>query len=231
MDAVILDNIEAEINAEKLARKLRIKRGSAISWESFKSLVNEAVQIARPKALYKMAYVDAAREEAVVLDGIELRSLVLAVNLAEVQRVFPFVATCGSELARWAMSKDDVVERFWAEAIMDRALFSAVHFLEEHIKQRYLVGKTAMLSPGSLDDWPVEEQSPLFSLLGDTEEHIGVRLTDSLMMDPVQSLSGILFPVEVDFAACQLCPRENCPKRRAPYDRELYDKRFRLHKS
>jgi len=227
VDAVVLDNIEAKINIEELGKKLQIKTDRTELIESFKGFVRQALEVARPKALYKAVYINAKSDDTVVIDGIALRSRVLAVNLTDVHRVFPFVATCGNELADWAMSRDDILELFWADAITDNALLSAMRVMEEHIERRYLIGKTAVMSPGSLEDWPIQEQSPLFSILGDTEKLIGVRLNEALMMDPVQSLSGILFPVEVDFATCQLCSRENCPKRRAPYDKDLYDKRFR----
>jgi hypothetical protein len=227
MDAVVLDNIEAKFNVESLIRKLRIKRDRADLVDSFEWFVKQALQVARPKALYKAVYLDVRTDDTVVIDGVALKSRVLAVSLVDIHRVFAFVATCGNELAHWAMSKDDILERFWADAITDDALLSAMKFMEEHIKRCYLLEKTAMMSPGSLEDWPIQEQGPLFSILGDTERLIGVRLNETLMMQPVQSVSGILFPVEVDFATCQLCPRENCPKRRAPYDKHLYEKRFR----
>jgi hypothetical protein len=74
------------------------------------------------------------------------------------------------------------------------------------------------MSPGSLEDWPITEQPKLFSLFGNTERVIGVRLTDSLLMVPRKSISGILFPSEENFISCRLCPREVCPSRKAPYD-------------
>jgi hypothetical protein len=89
------------------------------------------------------------------------------------------------------------------------------------------LGKTAVMTPGSIDDWPIQEQKPLFTILGGIEAAIGVRLRDSFMMEPRQSVSGIVFPTAIDFQTCMLCPRQKCPKRRAPYDRNLYEQRFR----
>jgi hypothetical protein len=109
---------------------------------------------------------------------------------------------------------------------MDRALTRACNFLEEHLKELYGLDKTGMMSPGSLIDWPVEEQRPLFSILGDIQGSIGVHLTEGLMMDPVQSVSGILFPTDEEFEECSLCPREDCPKRRAPFEEHLYETRY-----
>jgi len=45
-----------------------------------------------------------------------------------------------------------------------------------------------------------------------------VRLTESLLMIPRKSASGIYFPTEVSFSSCQLCPRERCDNRKAGYD-------------
>jgi predicted transcriptional regulator len=84
-----------------------------------------------------------------------------------------------------------------------------------------------MMNPGSLTDWPLREQRALFSLLGDVQATVGVELTNSLLMVPTKSVSGIFFPAEESFASCQLCPREACPNRRAPYDPELYDRKYR----
>jgi hypothetical protein len=44
-----------------------------------------------------------------------------------------------------------------------------------------------------------------------------VRLTESMLMIPRKSVSGIFFPSEEGFVACQLCERENCPSRKAPF--------------
>ena len=72
------------------------------------------------------------------------------------------------------------------------------------------------MNPGPLKDWPLGEQRQLFFLFGDVKQAIGVELTESFLMYPVKSVSGIIFPTEVNYENCQLCPRENCPGRRAP---------------
>jgi hypothetical protein len=77
------------------------------------------------------------------------------------------------------------------------------------------------MSPGSLKDWAIKNQRPLFSILGDVEASIGVRLNESLLMTPGKSLSGIYFPTEIPFYSCQLCPQKDCPSRRAVYNEKL----------
>jgi len=60
------------------------------------------------------------------------------------------------------------------------------------------------------------------------EDLIGVTLTESMLMIPRKSISGIFFPTERMFFSCQLCPRENCPARESSYDETLKEK-YGLH--
>jgi hypothetical protein len=82
------------------------------------------------------------------------------------------------------------------------------------------------MAPGSgaADVWPITQQRALFSLFGGREkvaELIGVRLTDTCLMLPIKSVSGIFFQTDTTFETCQLCPRDACIGRRAPYDQGL----------
>lgn len=208
-----------------MLQKLRVKEGTG-SARSVERLLKEAEAVAKPKALYGVAYVDQRAEESVEVGGQTFESRVLRVNLDPVHRIFPYVATCGTELDEWSSSIDDMLESYWADAIKEMALRGAMHALSDHLEQRFRPGRMSRMSPGSLEDWPIFEQRKLFALLGDTEAAIGVRLTDSMIMVPLKSLSGIWFPTEVDFASCQLCPREICSGRRAPYDETLYERKY-----
>jgi cobalamin-dependent methionine synthase I len=118
------------------------------------------------------------------------------------------------------------LHRYWGEITNEMALRTAAHALHEHMAEQYRPGHVSTMSPGSLSDWPLQEQRPLFALLGAPEQTIGVRLTASLLMVPMKSASGIGFPTEERFESCQLCPREDCPGRRAPYDKGLYERKY-----
>ena len=115
---------------------------------------------------------------------------------------------------------------FWAETIKEFSLGSATARFLAHVEKTFQVGASSSMNPGSLPDWPLPQQAPLFQLLGDVAGAIGVTLSDSFVMLPTKSVSGILFPTEHDFASCQLCQREECPNRRAPYDPELFERRY-----
>jgi cobalamin-dependent methionine synthase I len=120
----------------------------------------------------------------------------------------------------------DPLREYWLEEVKAMALGAARSHVREHIDRKYRPGKMSNMAPGSLEDWPVTQQTQLFSLLGDVEGAIGVTLTDSFLMVPLKSVSGMLFPTERSFESCQLCPREGCPGRAAPYDEHLWDQRY-----
>jgi hypothetical protein len=98
--------------------------------------------------------------------------------------------------------------------------------MEEDLSNRFNLGKTATMNPGSLLDWPISEQKKLFKLMGDTVKSLNVELTDSFLMIPTKSISGIKFLTESNYENCILCPREKCPNRRTEYDPGSLDPRF-----
>ncbi len=220
---VTLMDIPFHIDQDRLAEQLRIRAGSSYL-KDLARLCSQALAIGRPKAYYRPAYIEARGDDYIVADGVRLSSRVLSVNLAEVNRVFVYVGTCGQELETWATAFDDLLLRFWADAISELAMRTAVDSMRQHLAEHYHIGHTVQMNPGSLTDWPLTEQRPLFKLLGDVQSAVGVRLTDSLLMLPRKTVSGIEFPMEANFASCQLCPRQKCPGRRAEFDPAAYEK-------
>ncbi len=225
MKPVIFDNIPFNVNEDSIEYALKTKVGKS-SAEAFGKLLEVAQGIAKPKTLYKMAYIDAKGEDSVEIEGHIFQSRILRVHLEDVHRVFLYVATCGEELYAWKNAMDDQLDHFYADVINGMALDVAREYLIAHIEEQYQLAKTSAMAPGSLEDWPIQAQRPLFNLLGETEKTIGVRLTDSLLMVPNQTVSGIRFPSEHDFKSCQLCSRERCQGRSAPYNEDLYAMRF-----
>jgi len=227
----VLDSIPFKPDLLSLQEALRIKPGSTRS-EEFLEFVKQAQKFARPKAIYKIAFVEEKGDAHVIVDGIRLDSRVLRVNLENAHRVFPYIITCGMELEIWQEELDDFLHRFWVDAIKESALEAGFKAFEDHLNSNYKPGPLSGMNPGSLEDWPLPQQHELFSLLSEdnnpagVEMMIGVQLTDSFLMLPNKTVSGILFPTETSFASCQLCPREICPNRRAPYDASLYAEKY-----
>lgn len=219
-----LSDIPFELDLVSIAKTVHVEPDSP-DGRTLCELIEQARQIARPKAMYKEAFIDAKGAETVTVEGITFTSRMLRANLEPVERFFPFIATCGHELDTTRLPADDFLVEFWWDAIKAVLLGCAIRHLNEHLKRRFALGKTASMSPGSadIDVWPIEQQRELFALLGDVKGRIGVELTESFLMKPNKTVSGICFATEVDFHSCQVCRREGCPSRTAPFDPALWN--------
>jgi hypothetical protein len=215
----LLDAIPFVPDSARLMESLHLASDAPEAAE-FLALLDLLKPAARPRAMYAVAYIDGRDEGSVTVDGVTYRSRVLARNLADLHRVFPYIASCGPELDKAADAGGDCLIQFWIDAIKTDALMAARAFLVDHLTRIYATGSLSSMNPGSgdADIWPIEEQRLLFGYLGDTESIMGVRLTPSCLMLPNKSVSGILFPSEITFTTCSLCHREGCIGRRAEFD-------------
>ena len=211
----ILGPIPVELDVDKVQKKIHAPKRTDIE-----DMVALALSLAEPRAAFAAAYVDAKGADEVVIAGNHFRSRVLRKNLDDVGRVFPVVLTVGPRLEAAADSAD-MLARYYLDMIANLILAEARHHLIRHLCKRFGVEKLAWMSPGSLQEWPLEQQRPLFALLPGVEDRLGVRLTDSCLMLPRKSVSGIYFPSESSFFSCRLCPRERCESRKARYDEAL----------
>ncbi|MEW5900152.1 MAG: vitamin B12 dependent-methionine synthase activation domain-containing protein [Acidobacteriota bacterium] len=219
----ILKNIPIRLDFNELAKRLRFKPGGSGS-PNLEELVEIAQSLIEPRAVFQASFTGEKRKNTVTVDGVVFSSRVLRVNLEKAHKVFPYVLTVGKALEEKASSFHDLLRQYFLEEIANIALGKALQLLGEQIRKEHGLPQLSDMSPGSLEDWPITEQPKLFSLFGDTEKSVGVRLTESLLMIPRKSISGILFPTEETFLSCQLCPRHVCEGRRAPYDRVLRKK-------
>jgi hypothetical protein len=212
---------------EELQAQLAIKPGSR-SEATFVDLINQVEGIARPKALYRIAYVEKLGTQEVTIDNATFHSPALRANLENIGRVFPYIATCGREVDTFLTDTKDFILVYWLNALKLALLRISVAYLHQTIQDRYRLTNLSAMNPGSgeANVWPIEEQGPLFTLFGGlpaVEGAVGVQLLPSYMMIPEMSISGILFPSETTYYNCQLCQREGCPSRRAPFDAHLWE--------
>ena len=214
----VLDSIKITLSADDVGLVLHIRPGSS---ESVRGLLDEALPLLRPRAFFRDARIGRREDAALEIGGIRFSSRLLVHNLEGTDLVFPFVLTVGEGLEKAASAQGDLLRQYYLETIADLALSAAAEGLKAHIQGLFGLKKLGLMDPGSLEDWPIAEQAPLFALLGDTEGRLGVRLTDSLLMVPRKSISGILFPSEESFTSCRLCPRNPCQGRRVDYEPEL----------
>lgn len=225
MSLTVIDKIPFSPDADKLVERLKLGEMGGYDKEAGE-LVGLAARIARPRACYAMYGVEKTGEATVVIAGQSFESRILRVNLEHSDRAVLFVATCGTELEQWAESHEDMLLRWVAEELCREALRTGMLALDRAVNP-LLDGKYKVtMNPGSLEDWPLQQQRLLFEALDTVTEAIGVELTESSLMRPRKSLSGIRFSSPVPYANCKLCPRRDCPGRRMPFDRQAFEQEY-----
>ncbi len=219
-----LAHIPLALDVGALLRRVRLEPGTDDA-RAFERLVDRARAVGRPKALYAESFIEARGADTVCIGGIVFTSRLLRATLDRLQRVFPFVATCGRELDAVRLPPGDPLSAFWWDTIKTAALGCAVRHLADHLKRRFRLSTLSSMKPGSgeAEVWPIQQQSLLFALLGDVAGRIGVELTPSWVMVPTKSTSGISFATDIEFRSCQVCKRAGCPGRAAPFDPPLWD--------
>jgi hypothetical protein len=215
-----INRIPVALDPAAVAKRLRHNpaRASSVNLDELLALAGSLIQL---RAVYEISDTGAKGEDRVEVAGVTFRSRILRRNLDQAQKVFPFIMTAGPALEAAASSSGDLLKQYYLEEMANIALENGAFWLAERLKTRYGFPTLASMDPGSLEDWPITEQPKLFSIFGDTERLVGVRLTDSMLMIPRKSISGIFFPSEEGFSSCQLCDRAACPARRTPYDQTL----------
>jgi len=225
----VLNSIPINLELEAVLKRMHVRNRNEGIVKNVQDMLEIARPIAKPKAIYDVAYGDNKSGDSLEIGGVKFTSRVLRINLEQVERVFPYVVTCGRELDEIDIPASDFIKGYYLDQIKETAVILARQYLEDSLIKQYALGQVSKMAPGAGagDDWPINQQEELFSLFGGrdkVEELIGVRLTDRFLMIPIKSVSGIFYPTEVRFETCQICPREKCIGRRARYDPELAKK-------
>lgn len=215
-DFYIIDKIPFSLNKKKLMERLHIRDQSPEKKE-FSALSENAEKTAVPKVLFREFFIDFKDENSITVENIKFQSRILSEKTGKIKRIFPFIATCGTEIDNLEKKSEDFLETYWLDQIKEEILKYAFNFLSEYLLEKYHLKKTVSMTPGSgnLDVWPIQEQKKIFALMYGQNKTIGVNLTDEFLMIPNKSVSGVIFQSEKDFVTCRYCSRKNCPERKA----------------
>jgi len=217
MERYLLDEIPVKVDKNDVIKALLLEDADDI--ELVSGLFYKAKEIARPKALYKTVYIDEVDPPYVTVDGVVFESEVLAKTMEGIHRAFAYVCTCGAEVDEWSHLEKDYVVGFWLDIVKELFLYDASQYLHNYIKSKYDLKTLSSINPGSgnVDNWLITQQKLLFPLIGNVREDAGVLLTDSCLMLPTKSTSGLLFASAKEYVNCAYCERKNCKNRRAEY--------------
>lgn len=127
-----------------------------------------------------------------------------------------FVVTAGpapESLSRILLEEGQYLEGYLVDLIGSGIVESAANQLHDHICSMAAsrgLKVTNWYSPGYCS-WNVNEQQKLFSLI--PEDCCGITLSDSSLMSPIKSLSGIVgigTSVKFQEYTCEICNMKNC---------------------
>jgi len=212
-------------DAQHMAERLHVFEDDL---EDFEAVYQKCAAVAAPKFVWKQAPVTLLENDDVRIGDQLFHSRILHVNMQGVETAYAYVATCGRELYEIALSCADPLERFWVDSISEQLLRSIG--VSAHNRLRELAGRERLfaMNPGSLPDWPIAQQRPLFDLIGNVYDLVGVELTDTFLMLPIKSNSGLYYASDVDFVNCEFCARGECPGRRAKFNRQKFEEKYGL---
>lgn len=184
--------------------------------------IAECLRVSFPTGSFVLAdVVEAESSQAINIPGVIFDSGSIIHNMLRHSEYYTlFLVTAGPEpenLARSLLTKGNYLEGYIADLVASEIVDLAADQIEEQVRK--LAGKHGMkttnrYSPGYCS-WDVEEQQKLFSLF--PEGCCGISLSESSLMNPVKSVSGIIgIGAEVEYKdyTCEICSMKNCNFRR-----------------
>lgn len=140
-------------------------------------------------------------------------------QIRELESVCVFAATIGADFDNYSkhfFSTSDALSGYLADLIGSEIAESLTDWLEVKIIELAIdrdLGNSNRYSPGYCG-WDVNEQHKLFSLL--PKNFLGIILTDSALMQPIKSVSGIIAlgkKIMKKAYQCNICEDSFCYKR------------------
>jgi hypothetical protein len=177
----------------------------------------------RPRGVYTICPVERMTSHELALLGQQSIYGPIAQFIRPAKRVAVFVVTVGDELERIAdqrLQGGKLLEGYTLNAIGSAAADAAADALAEYLRRNEASadeGVTLPFSPGYCG-MPLDQQRILFSIVDAAP--IGVRLSESMIMHPVKSVSGLIGigdrkDVAEHGVPCQWCELTDCKMRRA----------------
>ncbi|MCL2740789.1 MAG: hypothetical protein FWE70_01580, partial [Oscillospiraceae bacterium] len=162
----LLSDIPVGIDKGRILSALRIPDDEGDdSYAALAGVMEAALGLARPKAIYRVVDDIRLADEGAVIGGIAFRSKVMAVNLKGAGKVIPYAITCGKELDAWSSRIKDPYETFLADNVKEHILYGAIAHTMRTVEDAEGVANVRTLNPGSTVDWHLSEQARLFELI------------------------------------------------------------------
>lgn len=184
-------------------------------------LLEEAALFLRPEFKY-IEVEGQLTEDTLSLGGVTFNAgRIICRQLHGACRFIVFVATVGAGYFQWSDAvkrRDGVFQTYVMDCIGSQIVESAADCMEKVLQSELDADglhRTNRFSPGYCG-WHVSEQPKLFSLF-EEKNPCGIELTDSCLMLPVKSVSGVIGTgPDVRYLpyTCGICDMKMCYRRR-----------------
>ena len=219
------ERIKIQVDREEVLRYLGYQAGHKVA-AHVSSLVDRHIQSAsqliEPQYSYVIRDVDRVEGARVFLGDVTFESRIIAQLMRRCQKAAIFAVTIGGlleEKVRQLAKAGRVLEAAIVDAVGSDAAERAAAAVQNRVREianAQGLGISLRFSPGYCD-WDIGQQTMIFHALNGRSA--GIRLTDSCLMVPRKSVSGVIgmsrHADELEtWSPCKSCERRNCPGRR-----------------
>jgi hypothetical protein len=182
-------------------------------------VIRRTPDLCKVQAGFRLLDIDKTVEskENIQVGGIHFHTRqIVTSQLHHADQIILFLCSIGSGMELWSKEytrENDPAMSYFVDTVASIVVETTADVLHDHMTQ-YLktqgLNVTNRYSPGYCD-WSVEEQHKLFSFF--PKGFCGVLLTDSALMIPIKSISGIIGVgknVEYRPYFCDTCGRKDC---------------------
>ncbi|MCK5134188.1 MAG: methionine synthase [Bacteroidales bacterium] len=224
LELLNIDRSQVRVNSAEILPLLGVASGDidTHTGELIKKYIAECEKIMSPRggfATFEAKVVESKDE--IEIEGTRFHTgKILRIMLQRAEEYAFFVVTAGpgpETLARELIDDGQYLEGYIVDLIGSGIVESVANQVHQHIRdlaESRGMNVTNRYSPGYCS-WNVSEQQKLFRLL--PEGYCGIVLSDSSLMSPIKSLSGIIgigASVMYKDYTCEICSMKDCLFRR-----------------
>lgn len=219
-----IDKSQIQFDPGEMLRLLGEQEGmiDAHTTELLEKYITECRRISFPEGAFVLTEVreSSSDDEITIPDLVFDSGKIIPKMLRHSERYVFFLVTAGpapENLARSLMKEGNYLEGYILDLVASALVDSAADQIQEQVRNMAKeegMDITNRYSPGYCS-WKVEEQQKLFSLF--PEGCCGISLSESSLMNPVKSISGIIgMGSGVSFRdyTCEICSMLHCQFRK-----------------
>lgn len=186
--------------------------------ELLERVKTEVYPLCVPRYMYHISEGELSDRRQITVGNVNFETgRIIASYLDRVSHFCLFVSTAGKEFNQYIhriKQTGDIVKEFVADSLGTVIAEACVSQITKELERNSTLSHSLPYSPGYCG-WNISEQSKLFSFFPPAP--CDVTLSESFLMSPVKSVSGIIGlgkELKPQPYRCELCTNKNCYKRK-----------------